>query len=381
LSSVLFVLHYLTLPEHVLLTMGEDMSKRASGGRNKQQPVFEEYGDEKDTLVEALLGMSQQDCLRDAFALPLPFDASEAESSLSTMISGASPSTYSSSLVMPVRVILLQLQALTQFSLLAKQKLDEASRVCYSNCLATLMNACLAPRATTNGAETPSVPQAVVDAGGLEVCISDLSLSDADRMAADSTILCRKAGLLTRIISVESAVKKVMEPNHYRMICRRIALPRHGTVQKWQVDEHAYFVRILASLTGPTVKCRKIAAEERLIQSLLEVFPTPRMDCGEVTPQTVTLVPANPAPTLLLGNAARCLMAYADDPEVVTGLYENDQLLGVQKLICAMASCGDIRVRRNIAILLAKGCKVPGLREKISKFRGLQMMVELQDKL
>jgi len=57
--------------------------------------------------------------------------------------------------------------------------------------------------------------------------------------------------------------------------------------------------------------------------------------------------------------------------------------LGVEKLICAMATCGDMRVRKNIAILLAKGCKMGGVavRDKISLFRGMQMMVELQDKL
>lgn len=377
LASVLFVLHYITQPEHVLLSMA-DLNK--SGDGNKQ-PVFEEYGEEKSCLVEALLGMSQQESLRDAFALPLPFERSEAASEALSAIMGRSsaPSAPSSTVVTPVNTIVLQLQSLEQFSLLSKQKLDEASRVCYSNCLATLMNACLAPRNASP--ETPSVPQAIVDAGGLDVCVSDMSLSDADRLATDSNILLRKAGLLSRIVSIQAVVKKLMEPNHYRTLCRRLALSRTSNLQKWQIDEHSYFVRILASLTSPSEKCRKIAMEESLVQSLLEVFPTPRKALGEVTPETVTLMPDSPAPTLLLGNAARCIMAYADDPAVVTILYQKDELLGVQKLICAMASCGDIRVRRNIAILLAKGCRVPGVREKISKLRGLQMMIELQDKL
>lgn len=240
------------------------------------------------------------------------------------------------------------------------------------------MNACL----SKTPSEGPSVPQAIVDAGGLEVCISDLSLSDADRIAMDGTILSRKAGLLSRIIGIEAVTTKLMEVCHYRMVCRRVSLVKKGSaVEKWQVDEHAYFIRILASLSNPSEKLRKVGLEEKVIESLLGIFPLPRMELGEVTPASVTLVPVSPAPTLLLGNAARCLMAYADDATVMKRLYEKDDLLGVQKLICAMASCGDIRVRRNIAILLAKGCRIPAVREKVSKFRGMQMMVELQDKL
>jgi hypothetical protein len=45
-----------------------------------------------------------------------------------------------------------------------------------------------------------------------------------------------------------------------------------------------------------------------------------------------------------------------------------------------MATCSDIRVRKNIAILLAKGCKVEGMRERLTYFRGMEMIVELQSK-
>ena len=107
----------------------------------------------------------------------------------------------------------------------------------------------------------------------------------------------------------------------------------------------------------------------------------PRMECGEIAPLSVTLVPAQPASAQLLGNAARCLMPYADDLTYASTLFHDKAYYGVEKLICAMATCVDMRVRKNIAILLAKGCRVPGVREKVSKFRGLQMMIELQDKL
>ena len=74
-------------------------------------------------------------------------------------------------------------------------------------------------------------------------------------------------------------------------------------------------------------------------------------------------------------------MPYADHPTSATVLYTDKKLLAVEKLICAMASCSDMRVRKNIAILLAKGCKIPTVREKITHFRGMQMMIELQKDL
>jgi ABC-type Zn2+ transport system substrate-binding protein/surface adhesin len=36
-------------------------------------------------------------------------------------------------------------------------------------------------------------------------------------------------------------------------------------------------------------------------------------------------------------------------------IYVNKANYGIEKLICTMASCPDMRVRKNIAILLAKG--------------------------
>lgn len=74
-------------------------------------------------------------------------------------------------------------------------------------------------------------------------------------------------------------------------------------------------------------------------------------------------------------------MPYADIPSHADILYGNKKLLGTEKMICAMASCPDMRVRKNIAILLAKGCRVSGVREKMTELRGMQMMIELQKSL
>lgn len=46
-----------------------------------------------------------------------------------------------------------------------------------------------------------------------------------------------------------------------------------------------------------------------------------------------------------------------------------------------MATCSDIRVRKNIAILLAKGCRKEEIKKKIEFFRGIEMIVQLQKQL
>jgi hypothetical protein len=192
---------------------------------------------------------------------------------------------------------------------------------------------------------------------------------------------------------------------------------------KFLREELSSLVRTLASLSKPSEECLIVAKEEKLVHTLLFIFPTPRDELGEITPKSVILIPKNPAPVILLGNAARCLLALADDTgrnatllfdiRGVTSIFCEEQpinidvnptlknenenkkdekkqntvkksvkstspVCAIERLICAMATCTDIRVRRNISILLAKGCRIPGVREHVELFRGMQIMVELQ---
>ena len=45
-----------------------------------------------------------------------------------------------------------------------------------------------------------------------------------------------------------------------------------------------------------------------------------------------------------------------------------------------MAACAEMPVRQNLSVLLAKGCRLEGVRELVTEFRGMQMMQELQSK-
>ena len=276
------------------------------------------------------------------------------------------------------------------------------------------------------------------------------------------SFLSRCAGLLSRLVSVPTALEAISTESTYRLFCQTIAmtvLMKRKNVQimeylntkiekdskklggkkvteiiekeinelveekkkieeiiKYISDEQSHLIRTLASLTKISENCMNIAVEEKLVYSLLFLFPSPVEEIGEITPHSVILTPKYPAPAILLGNAARCLMTFGDDigrnslllfdmngisnlfatlpssylPILASSTTSSSSttsippLLGsvpthsVQRLINAMATCSDIRVRRNISIILAKGCRSPNVRAHVEKFRGLQIMVELQ---
>ena len=151
-------------------------------------------------------------------------------------------------------------------------------------------------------------------------------------------------------------------------------------MEKWQTDERGHYVRILASITLSTEQLISIGMQEKVVPALLSLLAQPRTDAGTVTPQSVILMPFTAVSALITGNIARCLMPYAEQPAGIAALYGDKKLMGIEKLICSMASCTDMRVRKNIAILLAKGCRDAEVRERVTALRGMQMIVELQHK-
>lgn len=225
--------------------------------------------------------------------------------------------------------------------------------------------------------------------GGLEISLAGLQ-SKHDRgpksgVEEGGVLAVRRAGLLSRICTVDTVQSKLVEPATYRVLCKSLASasPPLNNSQQWQwlAEERNYVIRVLASISKPDEECRRIAYEENLVRWLLQILPNPRTELGEITPVSVSLTPVEAMPPILIGNTARCLLAYADDAKHAQLIFKDRSLSGIEKLICAMASCSDIRVRKNIAIILAKGCRIDGVREIVTHFRGMQMLIELQDKL
>lgn len=332
------------------------------------------YPEAVKAVLEVLLACSQVEAYRPSFASPLP----------SQLLTSSSPS---SSAITEIVALLLS----------TSTSKDEFSGPVATS-LAVLMNICVASNvaASPNGnpdlSPTVAIPKAVYDAGGLRAAETSLGLTRAAREATDPLILSRTAGLLARLSVLESVRKYLQTPSVYRKVCRALADNTASTSSTRSssstgsrnhfIEEQGHIVRILAGLDRPDKTCLEEAHKEQLVPSLLAVFPDPRQDAGEVTPETVTLSPPGGCGSpILLGNAARCLMPFADDSAHAELLFRKPEHRGIEKLVCCMANCTDMRVRKNIAILLAKGCKLPGVRERVEKFRGLQIMRELQDKL
>jgi len=193
-------------------------------------------------------------------------------------------------------------------------------------------------------------------------------------------LLSRSAGLLSRLSVLEETLQVMTQPEIFRKLCRCLAantgvdsilqaakmkktsnllLTQDSSSSTQSLDsclqdERSHLIRALASIVKPSESCLSIAREEHFVLSVLLCFPTPRSELGEITPTSVTLPPAYPATALLLGNAARCLLPYADSSLFSTIIFATDNgFYGTERLVCAMASCSDLRVRKNIAILLA----------------------------
>ena len=306
------------------------------------------FSDEMSEIVESLLGLSQHEALRLGFAIKFPLDEKTSISSIDSIL---------------------------QYC----KSLSNQSPVAVSNCLAVLLNATVAIDANTN-----SMHQQIVDGGGLMIALEVLHLSDMERRKCTGVLLSRKASLMSRIAGVKEAKASLLEEDNYRMLCRRISKSKANdgeNCEKWELDERNSYVKTLASLPVSSQKYMTVGKEEDVITALLQIFPMPKTDCGVVTPETVTLMPQKIQSPIILGNAARCIMPYCDEPEVAYKTLSKNELLGIEKFICAMATCQDIRVRKNIAILLAKLSRSTEAREKITKFRGMQMIVQLQNQL
>lgn len=237
--------------------------------------------------------------------------------------------------------------------------------------LAVLLNITLSESEIT-------VKQSILSHQGISIC---LKVVENNVLSEPSIQMSRAFGLLCRLASIKEAFSALSQPQIFLTICRRFQQYSRFS-KELAADERNNLIRLLAATCSKEL-CEKafgsINDGNYLVGLLLSVFPMPRTDLGVITPSTVILPPKEPEATTVLGNTAKCLIALADIPQYANILFTDKNLFGIEKLICAMATCSDIRVRKNIAILLARGCKDQSVRERVDLFKGMQIMVELQN--
>ena len=330
---------------------------------NKQEiPNF----DASLLVLEALLGCSQVEKMRDFFAGEIPWKRTSNKTKDKKEQKEKDPAKEKKE---------EQAQGVVEIIMHASRAAPELT----TTAIAVLMNACLD--------HDGSVRNAVQAHGGLEVANQGLetlakSASCESYSNAEWVLLCRQLGLLSRLAPLAAVQTELYKPANYRRLCRALktlsatgAAPLSGSRE---AELHGHVVRSLAGLNKPSSEALAAGVEEGVVYSLLSVFPVPKKELNEFTPVSVTQMPSVKVSAVLIGNAARCLIPYADYEPAQKVLYSDRKLFGIEKIICSMATCTEMPVRQNLSVLLAKGCRVPGIRDVVSHFRGIQMMQELQ---
>ena len=294
--------------------------------------VFVEY------LIHALIGLSQYESLRSSYSIPfLPDD--DYFNCINTLLE------------------------------YARLNVDIESKV-----YAILMNITL----DSNNYDV-SIVKATVISSYFDELMGIVLMSDAARSSCpDKFIISRGTGLLSRIISEEDAQVKILNnvSTMYYGFCRNLKRLDKDILENWESDEQLNLIKILASI-NPSNACKNIVLTENILGCMLNMFPMPKLELNEITRNSVILPTSKVFSAVLLGNVCKILINYADD----SVLYANN-IMSVEKLICCFANVHDIRVRKNIAIILAKGSKLfPSVKQKVQDLRGMEMLTELSDKL
>jgi hypothetical protein len=207
-----------------------------------------------------------------------------------------------------------------------------------SNSIAALLNACIENKTTTTNTTTTNsqlnhVRTKIIDLDGYNIITSDLFINDLQReVVVDKNIFVRKTSLLAKLAGDDKIKQKLIQPMVYRYLCKRIAstststIPttkptiissttastttttlsdnnNHDQYESCFIEERSNYIRILANLTEQflTKSCYDIAKEENLINGLLSILPKPKDECGEITANSVILMPTSLASPLLLG--------------------------------------------------------------------------------
>jgi hypothetical protein len=257
-------------------------------------------------------------------------------------------------------------------------KYNNVSDEICSMCLATLMNITVQDSNISDN-DMRIIRFNIFNEKGFDICMSIIQRDNRD---IECSVISRAIGLLTRLTTVPDVQNELRKCDIYESLCKRFqASASSNSSTSWITEERSHLVRLIASIENPSAECRNAALKYDFVPSLLSLFPMPRQELGQITPTSVVLPPFVSASPILLGNAARCLIGVADIQQHANILFTEKKYYGVEKLINAMASCSDMRVRKNIAIILAKGCRIPEVRERVEYYRGMQIIVELQKSL
>jgi len=278
-----------------------------------------------ECLVEVSVGLSQFENFREFFSHDIDYRNGNKSTSNKSNRSSSSGS-FSKNKTSLCACILQTIKSISYLT---------------SNSIAALLNACIENKTTTTNTTTTTNSQLnhirtkIIDLDGFNIITSDLFINDLQReVVVDKNIFVRKTSLLAKLAGDDNIKQKLIQPMVYRYLCKRIAstststIPttkptiiasttastttttttlsdnnNHDQYESWFIEERSNYIRILANLTEQylTKSCYDIAKEENLINGLLSILPKPKDECGEITANSVILMPTSLASPLLLG--------------------------------------------------------------------------------
>jgi hypothetical protein len=250
------------------------------------------------------------------------------------------------------------------------------------NCISILMNCCYgtSPVSLQNKlliAKTGLTADIIKD---LEQTMNNTEYQESRNI----DVMCRKIGLLAKLVTIQNTVTELSKSNVYRLLCQKLQrniLITSSSLNndiKWIKEEIGYLVLILAAIKNPSAELLSIGAKLNIPNLVMTLLPEPRKELNEVTWSSVSLAPDSTVNTLLVGNTACLLLPYADVSDIAKSVFSlNRDTLHIEKLVCAMANCYDSRVRKNLSILIAKGCRNQQVRDRVTELRGMEIIREL----
>jgi hypothetical protein len=216
---------------------------------------------------------------------------------------------------------------------------------------------------------------------GLDGCKVLLGRKGSLVAPTDDDVLALNAmrvGLLARLCHMPEAQEMFRTPLHYRNLCQALKRTRLTPLSGTHIKLASHLLILLGSLSKIPETLTAIAREEEMETCLLAIFPEPRRELGEFTADSVTLTPVAKMSSTIIGNASQCLIGYCDDDSLCRKIFKNSSLFAIPKLICALATNTDKRVRKNLSVVIAKGCRIGGVKDIVRSYRGLQIIMETQ---
>lgn len=215
---------------------------------------------------------------------------------------------------------------------------------------------------------TGAVKASMIECEWHKRIIMDVCNMTQSNVEGNPHLYLRTMGLLSKMINIQKVTDYLLTKEE--VILRIIK----SLIGESDIDQLGSLLQIVAALS--VTKHRKVMdmlRELQLFSALARALPVPTKNHeGKVDELSITKIPDNLPTSHVIGNISLCMISCLDDANVHQEINEYCDI--VDKVICSFVSYPDVKVRKNLAIVLAKLSRYPKLRDRISQLRGMEML-------